>query len=371
MDEGRLHVVIDGEASELNKVFAKISEGFSRTQQDAEATGKAIDRSFSGLSSTLDGISRKLGSVLSVAGATAFVKQVFQVRSYFQDIESSMEVFLGSAQKASKFTSDLKDYAWYNTFEFDELAAASKQLIAYGTAADNVIPIIDKLSNVATATKQPLMDLVQLYNKARNIGSLDQRSVQQWASRGLVLTDVLKQMGEKVDGTKISFEQLDKALNHVTQEGGMFAGIMEKMMPNLSMSLGQLQDDLSLMWDGIGRSLQEPMGKAIDWADKLVANYKEIGSTVATLIGVFGTYKAAVIAVTAAEKVAAATKGLLTIAEKAEYSALLLAEKAQKALNKTMLSNPYVLVATAIAAVVAGLIHMNKATDTTLSLIHI
>lgn len=365
MDDGRLHIIIDGETN-LKQVFEQISAGFKQTERDAVRTGRAIDNSFIGLSSTLDGIQRKLGNFLSMAGAAAFVKKVFQVRSYFQDIESSMEVFLGSAEKASKFTSQLKDYAWYNTFEFDELAAAAKQIIAYGTAADKVIPIIDKLSNVATATKQPLMDLVQLYNKAKNIGSLDQRSVQQWASRGLVLTDILKEMGQTVDGTKISFEQLDAALNHVTQEGGRFAGIMEKMMPNLSMSMGQLQDDLSLMWDGIGRALQGPMGKAIDWADMLVSNYKEIGFTIARLIGVFGTYKAAVIAVTTAEKVAAATKGLLTIAEKAEYSALLLAEKAQKALNKTMLSNPYVLVATAIAACVAVLIRMNKAADTTI-----
>lgn len=365
MDDGRLHVVIDGDASELRRVFEQISEGFKKTQDNAERTGRAIENSFSGLSSTLDGIQRKLRGALSVAGATAFVRKVFEVRSYFQDIESSMEVFLGSAQKASKFTSDLKDYAWYNTFEFDELAAASKQLIAYGTAADNVIPIIDKLSNVATATKQPLMELVQIYNKSKNIGFLDMRTTQQWASRGLVLTDVLKEMGETVNGTKITFEQLDKALDHVTQEGGMFAGIMEKMMPNLSMSMGQLQDDLSLMWNEIGEAMQDPMHDAIDFADKLVSNYKEIGSTVASLVAVFGAYKAAVITVTAVEKAAAAGAGALTTAEKAHYAWIVLSEKAQKALNKTMLANPYVLVATALAACVAGFIKLKKATDTT------
>ena len=365
MDDGRLHVVIDGDASELRKVFDQISDGFRKTKTDAESTGRAIEQSFSGLSATLDGISRKLKGAFTVAGATAFIKQVYQVRSYFQDIESSMEVFLGSAEKANKFTSQLKDYAWYNTFEFDELAAASKQLIAYGTAADSVIPIIDKLSNVATATKQPLMDLIQLYNKAKNVGTLDSRSVQQWASRGLVLTDVLKEMGETVNGTKITFEQLDKALDHVTQEGGMFAGIMEKMMPNLSMSMGQLQDDLSLMWNEIGEAMQDPMHDAIDFADKLVSNYKEIGYTIAELIAVFGTYKAAVITTTAVERVAATTKGLLTTAEKAQYVALLMVEKAQKALNKTMLANPYVLVATLLAGCVAAMVRLSRATDTT------
>ena len=365
MDDGRLHIVIDGEASQLKRVFEQIADGFKKTQDEAEKTGRAIDKSFSGLSSTLDGVQRKLRGALSVAGATAFVRKVFEVRSYFQDIESSMEVFLGSAQKASKFTSNLKDYAWYNTFEFDELAAASKQLIAYGTAADNVIPIIDKLSNVATATKQPLMELVQIYNKSKNIGFLDMRTTQQWASRGLVLTDVLKEMGETVNGTKITFEQLDKALDHVTQEGGMFAGIMEKMMPNLSMSMGQLHDDLSLMWNEIGEAMQDPMRDAIDFADKLVSNYKEIGYTIAELIAVFGTYKAAVITTTAVERVAATTKGLLTTAEKAQYVALLMVEKAQKALNKTMLANPYVLVATLLAGCVAAMVRLSRATDTT------
>ena len=364
MDDGRLHVVIDGDASELRRVFEQISEGFKKTQNDAEKTGKAIENSFSGLSSTLDGISRKLRGMLTIGGLTAFISKVKQTREYFQDIESAMEIFLGSAEKASKFTEQLKNYAWYNTFEFDELAAASKQLLAYGNDVNTVIPIIDKLSNVATATRQPLMDLVQLYNKAKNVGTLDSRSIQQWASRGLVLTDVLKEMGQTVDGTKISFEQLDAALNHVTQEGGMFAGIMEQMMPNLSMSWGQLQDDLTLMWNEIGEALQGPMKDAIELLDQIVANYKDYIKWIGALVAIYGTYRAALVVTAAAEKANLVTKGLTIAAEKAEYMWLLLCEKAQKKLNATIMKNPYVLAATALATFISAIILFQKQTKT-------
>ncbi|MBR6246157.1 MAG: hypothetical protein IKR15_02200 [Bacteroidales bacterium] len=369
MDDGRLHVVIDGEYSELRKVFAQISEGFKKTQQDAEATGKAIDRSFSGLSSTLDGIQRKLRGFLTIGGLTAFVSKVKQTREYFQDIESAMEIFLGSAEKASKFTEKLKDYAWYNTFEFDELAAASKQLLAFGNDVNNVIPIIDKLSNVATATRQPLMDLVQLYNKAKNVGKLDARSIQQWASRGLVLTDVLKEMGQTVDRTNISFQQLDAALNHVTQEGGMFAGIMEKMMPNLSMSWGQLQDDLTLMFNEIGEALQGPMQQAIEAIDRIVDNYKTYVKWIGALVAVYGTYRAALAVTSVVEKANLATKGLTIAAEKAEYMWLLMVEKAQKKLNATIMKNPYVLAATALATFISAVVLLQKQTKTASELV--
>ena len=364
MDDGRLHVVIDGDASELRRVFEQIFEGFKKTQNDAEKTGKVIENSFSGLSSTLDGISRKLRGMLTIGGLTAFISKVKQTREYFQDIESAMEIFLGSAEKASKFTEQLKNYAWYNTFEFDELAAASKQLLAYGNDVNTVIPIIDKLSNVATATRQPLMDLVQLYNKAKNVGTLDSRSIQQWASRGLVLTDVLKEMGQTVDGTKISFEQLDAALNHVTQEGGMFAGIMEQMMPNLSMSWGQLQDDLTLMWNEIGEALQGPMKDAIELLDQIVANYKDYIKWIGALVAIYGTYRAALVVTAAVEKANLVTKGLTIAAEKAEYMWLLLCEKAQKKLNATIMKNPYVLAATALATFISAIILFQKQTKT-------
>ena len=266
-----------------------------------------------------------------------------------------MKVFLGDAEKAADFTQKLKDYAYYNMFEFSNLAQASQQLIAYGNRVEDVIGIIDKLSNIATATKVPLMDMVALYNRAKNLGTVNSDGLASWASRGLVLTDVLRSMGEQVDGMSISFEQLNKALDKVTGEGGMFHGLMEEMMPNLSSSWGQLQDELSSMFNEIGEAMQQPMHDAIDLASSLVGNYKEIAETVAGLVVSYGAYRAALVTLNALKASSIMiTKGW-TVAEIAQFKAMGLVEKAQKALNATLLKNPYTLAAAGVAAVAFGL----------------
>ncbi|BDW76531.1 hypothetical protein BFINE_23260 [Bacteroides finegoldii DSM 17565] len=58
-----------------------------------------------------------------------------------------------------------------------------------------------------------------------------------------------------------------------------------------------------------------------------------------------------------------AVKGWAVAAEALHYNWLLLVEKAQKMLNRTMLSNPYVLVATLLAGVAVALISMKTETE--------
>lgn len=343
-DDGRLHVIIDGDSSELQKALRDITKSFDSTKEGAERLG-----------GTIDGLKGKVAAFFSVAAAKSFLQKVYETRSYFQDIESSMKVFLGDAEKAADFTQKLKDYAYYNMFEFSDLAQASQQLIAYGNRVEDVIGIIDKLSNIATATKVPLMDMVALYNRAKNLGTVNSDGLASWASRGLVLTDVLRSMGEQVDGMSISFEQLNKALDKVTGEGGMFHGLMEEMMPNLSSSWGQLQDELSSMFNEIGEAMQQPMHDAIDLASSLVGNYKEIAETVAGLVVSYGAYRAALVTLNALKASSIMiTKGW-TVAEIAQFKAMGLVEKAQKALNATLLKNPYTLAAAGVAAVAFGL----------------
>lgn len=357
MDEsGKLSILIDGNASGLNAAIAESGRGLDNIGKQASQLGESID-DVSGKARSLASSLAAIGGIsLGVAGVQQFVSKVYEVRSYFQDIESSMRVFLGDSQKAADFTAKLKDYAWYNMFEFSDLAQASQQLIAYGNDTEKVIPIIHKLSEVAVATKQPLMDLVSLYNKNKNQGIVGSESLQSWAAKGLVVRDVLKEMGDEVKNTSVSFEQLDKVLDYVTSEGQMFGGIQAEMMDNLSSEWGQLQDNIDSMFNEIGEKMQGTMSQGIKAVAWLVDNYKELGQTLMQLVTIYGAYRVVLAIVTAT------SKGY-TVAQLAQYSALLLVEKAQKLLNATMLKNPYVLAAVAVTALVTTLVRLNRVQD--------
>ena len=277
---------ITGDNSNLLSSLDGAREGVRHAARDIEESGMGIEDMF-----------KRIGAVAGIAfsldQAKSFIGKIAEVRSYFQDIESTMEVFLGNQQKAAQFTEDLKDYAYYNMYDFAQLADASKQMIAYGHSVDTVIPRLDQLSNIATGTKADLMELVNLYNRAKNLGSVGSEGLASWATRGLVVKDVLKEMGQEVDGAQVSFEQLNMVLDKVTGEGGMFHDLMLNQMSNISAEQGQLQDNLDAMYNEIGEKYQDFITGTIKAESWLVDHYKEVGSVILGLVAAYGEYQAA------------------------------------------------------------------------------
>ena len=84
-------------------------------------------------------------------------------------------------------------------------------------------------------------------------------------------------------------------------------------------------------------------------AQKIIANYQQVGQIIMGLITTYGIYKAAVVTAIAAEKLHIET---LTIAK----VRIAVVEKVQAALNATMLANPYVAAATALGVLVGVLV---------------
>ena len=87
--------------------------------------------------------------IVGVNQASGFVKNMIQVRSEMQNVEASFKVFLGSAEKAEAFFEKLNRYAYWNVFEFADLSKAASQLLAFRTDVEDVIPTINKLSEIA------------------------------------------------------------------------------------------------------------------------------------------------------------------------------------------------------------------------------
>ena len=357
-----------------NSNFLSSLEG---ARQNVHRTARDIEQSGLGIEDMFKRIGAAAGLAFSLDQAKSFIGKVAEVRAYFQDIESTMKVFLGNEQKATQFTEALKDYAYYNMYEFSQLADASKQMIAYGHSVDTVIPRLDQLSNIATGTNADLMELVDLYNRAKNLGEVGSQGLASWATKGLVVKDVLKEMGEEVKGSTVTFEQLNKVLDKVTGEGGMFHNLMLEQMENISAEQGQLQDNLDAMYNEIGEKYQDYITgvyKAESW---MVDHYKEIAQVIADVIVAYGSYKGALMAANAIEKIhvmwvslektahlqnVLATEAEIAAKGKATVATVLF-DRALKALNATLLANPYSIAAVALSAVAFGIYKLVSSTD--------
>ena len=304
----------------------------------------------------LDGTVKKLASAFVMK---ELVGKVATVRGEFQQLEVAFGTMLGNAERADALMSQLVKTAATTPFGLEEVANGAKQLLAYGFEAEKVNEILIRLGDIAAWLSVPLNDLVYLYGTTMAQGRLYTQDLNQFTGRGIpMIAELAKQFGvaeskvkELVEAGKVGFPEVQKVIESLTDEGGKFGGLMEAQSKTITGQISNIEDALSMMFNEIGQQSEGIINTTLGSVSYIIENYERFGRILLGLVATYGTYRTAVMAV-------AAAKGWATAAEALHYNWLLMVEKAQKMLNATMLSNPYVLVATLIAGVVAAMVSM-------------
>lgn len=347
-----LHFEITADNSDLQRRLRETEQGIRNVTKTVESEGQNIDVLFSR-------ISRAAASVGVAFGAKEFVDQLVKVRGEFQQLEVAFNTMLGSEEKATALMQQLTETAAKTPFDLQGVADGARMLLAYGTEAENVNESLIRLGNIAAGLSIPLNDLVYLYGTTMTQGRLYTQDLNQFTGRGIpMIRELAKVMGVAEDEIKglveagrIGFPEVQKVIENMTNEGGMFYNLMEEQSKTITGQISNIGDSISMMFNEIGQQSEGIINASLSAVSYLVENYEQVGRAIAGLVATYGVYRAAVIVN------AAAMRGW-TAAEMVHYSWLLLVDKAQKILNTTMLSNPYVLVATAIAALVAVMVTM-------------
>ncbi len=288
---------------DFDKNIAELERRIRSASNVAVTEGERMESAFKGVGTAI-------GAYFSFSAIQGFTSQIIKVRSEFQNTEASFRVFLGSAEKAKNFMDEIQGYAFNNVFEFKDLTKVSAQLLAYGHDVNSIIPIIDKLSNVAAGANVPLEQLASLYNKAKSQGKLMTDDIQQWQRAGVpVIQELAKTfnmaedaMWEMVTTGKIGFNEIDQVITKLTSSGGMFAGMMTEKMKTLGDSVGLLQDSLTAMFNEIGEKNEDFLRSGILAVNSLVENYEDVIRVLKSIAIAYGTYRAAVVLNTLATK---------------------------------------------------------------------
>ncbi len=146
----------------------------------------------------------------------------------------------------------------------------------------------------------------------------------------------------------ISAEMVQQAFIDATSAGGKFYNMSENASKTINGQLSMMQDALDNAFNEMGQKSEGVIMKGIQMTTSLIQNYETVGKILAGLVATYGTYHTAVMLVTAAES-------KHTLVEIGLTNARILARKAQLALNAAMLTNPYVLLATAVVGLGAAM----------------
>ena len=355
-----LTVVIDND--EAIKKFKELQVVAKTTTTNVVSDAERMDLAFSKLKSGL----AKFGLGLSLA---EFGRQVVTVRGEFQMLEVAFETLLGNKQAADELMNQMVDLAATTPFDLKGVADGARQLLAYGFASEEITDTLTRLGDVAAGLGLPLERLTYLYGTTAVQGRLFTKDMQQFLGSGINISKALADMYDKteneinemVSAGKIGFEDVRKAIESMTNEGGQFHSMMAKQSQTITGLLSALGDAIDTMFNDLGKQTEGVIADSIKLLISLVENYEKFLPVLGSVIASFGVYKAAVMAVAAAHKVmaiASFASRFLVLAKNINSAA-----KAMRLLTVATKANPWGLILGAITGIVSALFLWDRETD--------
>lgn len=365
-----LHFDITGDNTNLMEKLKEVERGVKSASASVEKEGGSIEQLFSRMS--------KAAAAFG-AGFTAkeLIQNIVQVRGEFQQLEVAFTTMLGSQEKAASLMSQLTETAAKTPFDLQGVANGARQLLAYGTAAEDVNETLVRLGNIAAGLSIPLNDLVYLYGTTMTQGRLYTQDLNQFTGRGIpMIKELAKEFGvaeseikSMVEAGKIGFPEVQKVIQNLTNEGGMFYNLMQEQSKTITGQISNIGDSFSMMLNEIGKANEGIINDALGGVSYLIENYETVGKVLLEIVGTYGAYRAALITITALQKaysailaqsalnqsLAAASGVTLSNAQALAATRTKLLQMAQAALNKTLLANPYVAAAAAVASLGLGI----------------
>ena len=351
-----LHFDITGENSNFLRKLREIETGVTNTSKEIEKNGLGIEDMFNKMT--------KAAAAFG-AGFTAkeLIQNIIQVRGEFQQLEVAFTTMLGSSEKANVLMVQLTETAAKTPFDLQGVANGARQLLAYGTSAEDVNETLIRLGNIAAGLSQPLGDLVYLYGTTMTQGRLYTRDLIQFTTRGIPMIDELaKQLGVAksevqglIEAGRVGFPEVQKVIESLTNEGGKFGGLMEAQSKTITGQISNIGDSFSMMLNDIGKANEGIINDALSSVSYLIENYEKVGKILIELVGTYGAYRTALITISAIEDLRyQATLAHMAGLTKMQAIITVLKTKTD-ALNVAMAKNPYVAVAAAIAALGLGI----------------
>ena len=143
----------------------RLKDLFSKTMQGASTQVKGLDGKMNALKSSLGGLKGAIAGAFAVGGIVAFGKSVLESLKNYETFHASIKVLLYGNEKAAKaLEAQLVSLAKTTPFSLVDVQASTKQLMAYGFKAGDVVDTIRTLGDISSGTGNDIKDVVYFVN---------------------------------------------------------------------------------------------------------------------------------------------------------------------------------------------------------------
>jgi len=220
---------------------------------------------------------QKIGAAMTLGITTPLLGAGTAVLKLAGDMEQTRMAFtnmLGSAQKSQEFLDQLADFAEKTPFEYTDLTQQARQLMAFGFAAEDVIPLLTAVGDAVAAMGggADMLDRVtRALSQMRAKQKVSAEEMLQLAEAGIPAYEYLAQaIGKSVPETmKLAQKGLipaNAAINAILSAMERdFGGMMAQQAQTMLGSWSNLRDVLGRF----GRTLGEAINRSLGLTQKI------------------------------------------------------------------------------------------------------
>lgn len=199
---------------------------------------------------------------------------------------TSLEVMLGSAEKASAMIAEMREFAAKTPLTLDNVISSGTLLMGYGADESNLIDTMTKLGDLASGNAEKMDRITLAYGQMLAKGKVTGEELRQMAEAGVPLQTALaesigvtgEEFSKMVSAGKVGIDDLNKAITGLTTGNGKFAGMMEKQSQTMQGMLSTLLDNLSEFMRKMGEGAFGEVKSALQEASDLLAEWEEDGT---------------------------------------------------------------------------------------------
>lgn len=265
----------------------------------AKAESDGLRSSFSGMGLAATGAAvAVLGFATKLTGV---IRESSEAAASMQRLNTVFGVLLQSQAKGSALLGEVTQFANATPMNVPELANATRVLLAYGESSTTVMDTLRRLGNIAAGTGQRIDEIATLIGKARQAGRLYGDDLNRLNDRGIPLTATLaKNFGitsmevrKLVEQGRVGFSALDDAIKTVTNEGGLFYGMLEKTSKDYGGVMSNLEDNILTAKKAFGapinNALVPVMLDTIEMLQQMKPQFAELGEAMAPVVASLAT----------------------------------------------------------------------------------
>ena len=328
-------------------------EAFNEEADDSTDTLGKMNEKFREIAMTL-GIG--IGVKALIDGIKQLGQAVIETRGQFQQMETSLEVLLGSREKADALMAQIKEFAKVSPLDLKSTVAATQMMLGFNIEAEKVPKFLRAIGDVAMGDAGRFNSLTLAFSQMSASGKLMGQDLNQMINAGFnPLQAIAAKTGKSIADLKeemskgaISAEMVQQAFIDATSAGGKFYQMSERASKTINGQLSMLQDAMDAAFNEMGQASEGFILDSIQGVTSLIQNWKEVGEVMLALVATYGVYKTVVMTT-------AAVQGSAYAAELAALTELTTAKAAEGGTTAAMAN------ADLDAAVKSGVLTAEKA----------